>query len=425
MIVPSIDIQGGSAVQLIEGRERVIDAGDPRPLARTFGRVGEIAVIDLDGAMGTGSNEALIREILEMAPCRVGGGIRDASEAIRWLDAGARKVILGTAARPEVLRRLPRQRVIVALDARDGEVVVEGWKTSTGRTIEERIEELRNYADGFLVTFVEREGHMGGLPMERVRDLVRAAAPASLTVAGGVRCPEDIARADHAGAGAQVGMALYTGAFDLAEGFWAPLRTDRSDGLIPTVVCDEMGSALGLAYSSLRSLRVAIERGVGAYESRSRGEVWIKGETSGNTQELVRIDADCDRDAIRMTVRQRGRGFCHLSRATCFGDSSGLSRLDATLSRIAERTPEGSYTSRLLREPELLRSKLVEEACELADASARSEVVHECADLLYFALVRARSVGVGLSDICHELDRRSLRVTRRAGDAKPGCKESS
>ena len=98
MIIPSIDIMGGHAVQLVQGREKKIDAGDPRPLASRFGRVGEVAVIDLDAAMGKGSNASVIESLLPLARCRVGGGIRDVATARRWLDLGAEKIILGTAA---------------------------------------------------------------------------------------------------------------------------------------------------------------------------------------------------------------------------------------------------------------------------------------------------------------------------------------
>ncbi|MGE3292515.1 MAG: HisA/HisF-related TIM barrel protein, partial [Geminicoccaceae bacterium] len=160
MIVPSIDLQGGQTVQLVGGAAKAIDAGDPTPIAERFSLAGEIAVIDLDAAMRKGSNAALIEGLLPRFACRVGGGIRDVETAVRWLDQGARKVILGTAARPEILSRLPRERVIAALDARHGEVVVEGWQEGTGRGILERIAELKPYAAGFLVTFVELEGRM-------------------------------------------------------------------------------------------------------------------------------------------------------------------------------------------------------------------------------------------------------------------------
>ena len=160
MIVPSIDLQDGQAVQLIGGEKKALDAGDPRPIARQFGRVGEIAVVDLDAALGRGSNAAVIEDLIALAPCRVGGGVRTVEAAIAWLDRGAVSVVLGTAARPEILQALPRERVIAALDARHGEVVVEGWQKGTGRGVLERIAELRDLVGGFLVTFVEREGRL-------------------------------------------------------------------------------------------------------------------------------------------------------------------------------------------------------------------------------------------------------------------------
>ena len=418
MIVPSIDIMDGQAVQLVGGKEKALEAGDPRPLAERFGRVGEVAVIDLDAAMGRGSNAELIEELLSIAPCRVGGGIRDVETARRWLDAGARKVILGTAARPEILRELPRDRVIAALDGVDGRVVIEGWQAETDELIEDRIDELKPYVGEFLITFVEIEGRMTGLPIDRARDLAQRCGDARLTVAGGVRNADDVREADRVGADAQVGMSLYTGAMDLADGFCAPLRSDRDDGLWPTVVCDNRGEMLGLVYSSLKSVREAIESGTGTYYSRSRSGLWKKGESSGNTQRVLGIDTDCDRDTLRFTVTQDGSGFCHLGTRTCFGEVRGLNALDQTLRERMVSAPEGSYTRRLFDDKALLDSKLREEAAELCEASTPAEAAWEAADVIYFALAVARRHGVGLVDIERELDRRALRVSRRGGEAK-------
>ena len=142
MIVPSIDLMDGQAVQLIGGEKKAIEAGDPMPIAQRFSLAGDIAVIDLDAALGQGENEVLIRSLVSNYSCRVGGGIRDRETATKWLDAGAKQVILGTAAKPELLSTLPRERVIAAVDARHGEVVVEGWQKGTGAPVIERIKEL-------------------------------------------------------------------------------------------------------------------------------------------------------------------------------------------------------------------------------------------------------------------------------------------
>lgn len=422
MIIPSIDLMGGQTVQLVGGEAGTLKEetqyGDPLPLTRRFRIAGEVAVIDLDAALGKGSNRDLILKLLRIADCRVGGGIRSIEAAVSWLDAGAAKIIIGTAATPELLRELPRARVIAALDARDGDVVVEGWTKKTGAGIIDRIEELREYVGGFLVTFVEKEGRMSGTNMERVTEIVKAAGSARVTIAGGVTTAGEIAQLDKLGADAQVGMAIYTGKLDFGDAIAAPLCSDRPDGLIPTVVTDESGVALGLSYSSHESIREAVNRRAGVYHSRKRG-LWVKGESSGATQELLRITPDCDRDAVRFTVRQHGSGYCHLPQWTCFGETGGLTELMRILAERKQNAPAGSYTRRLLDDASLLRSKLVEEAGELAGAFAKDDVAWEAADVIYFTMVAMTRAGISLADIERELDLRSRKLTRRPGNAKP------
>ncbi|TNF37867.1 MAG: phosphoribosyl-ATP diphosphatase [Deltaproteobacteria bacterium] len=419
MIVPSIDLQLGRAVQLVGGETLKIDAGDPVPIAHRFAVAGETAVIDLDAAMGKGDNRETIERLIKLAPCRVGGGIRDVDTARRWLDRGARKIILGTAARPEILKHLPKDRVIAALDARDGEVVVEGWQRKTGRGIYERMRELNGLVGGYLVTFVEREGRLGGTDLAQVEALVAAAGDARVTIAGGVTTAEEIAELDRLGADAQVGMALYSGLLDLGDAIAAPLRTDRPDGLWPTVVCDPHGRALGLVYSNAESLREAVRMRRGVYWSRSRNALWVKGETSGATQELLAIDLDCDRDALRFTVTQTPPGFCHEHTWTCWGPDHGLPALARRVAERLREAPAGSYTRRLFEDAELLRGKLMEEAAELAAAATPADAAWEAADVVYFTLVAAIQRGADLSAIEAELDRRALHLVRRKGDAKP------
>lgn len=417
MIVPSIDVMGAQAVQLVGGEQPAILAGDPAAWMRRFALVGEVAVIDIDAARGEGSNEHAIVPLLALGRCRVGGGIRSYDAAARWLDAGAERVILGTAARPELLGRLPQGRAIAALDSVDGEVVVHGWRERTGRPLLDCIAELRGHVAGFLVTFVESEGREAGIDLGRVREAVETAGPARVTVAGGVTTVEEVAEIDAMGADCQVGMALYSGKLALADAFAAPLRSDRPDGLWPTVVCDEGGRALGLAYSNLESVRAAIEERAGVYWSRKRG-LWRKGADSGARQELVRADLDCDRDTLRYVVRQAKPGFCHLGSDTCWGDLGGLSALEGTVRERQQAAEPGSYTARVLAEPGLLSAKLAEEARELAEADSPEHAAAEAADLAYFATVRLAKAGATWAMVEAELDRRARKATRRPGDAK-------
>ena len=418
MIIPSVDILQRQAVQLIGGREKVLEAGDPIPLIKQFGVTGEVAVIDLDAALSKGSNSTIIERVVSEVPCRVGGGIRDIETAKRWLDAGARKIILGTRAVPDLLRALPKDRLIAAVDADSGEVVVEGWRTKTGKGLLETIEELQPYVSGFLVTLVEREGRLQGTDLQLVEKIISAAGKARVTIAGGISSPEEIAQLDRLGADAQVGMALYTGRMTLAQAFAAPLSGDRPDTLWPTVVCNERGVALGLTWSNLESLTAALTQRRGIYYSRRRANLWVKGETSGAIQELVRVDLDCDRDTLRFIVRQHGSGFCHQDTMTCWGSGPIQDELFKTLKNRLELPSGTSYSHRLFTEPKLLEAKLLEEAREVVEAISPTESAYELADLIYFSFARAVQQQVSLEDIEKILFLRSLKVSRRPGDAK-------
>jgi phosphoribosyl-ATP pyrophosphohydrolase/phosphoribosyl-AMP cyclohydrolase len=146
MVIASIDIQDGKVVQLKQGAERILARDDALELAEQFDRYGEIAVIDLDAAMGKGSNGDLIAPLLRKAECRVGGGVKTPEQARQWVSLGAKKIIIGSRAfrnpaggfgiNTEFLavlaEKIGRERIIVAVDARQGEILADGWKSSTG-----------------------------------------------------------------------------------------------------------------------------------------------------------------------------------------------------------------------------------------------------------------------------------------------------
>lgn len=410
MIVPSIDLIGGKAVQLRRGREHVLSVDDVTGLAERFGAVGEIAVIDLDAAMGNGDNEALVKRLCRIARCRVGGGVRSVEKARRLLAAGARSVIVGTAATPALLAELPRERTIVAVDARAGEVVDHGWTAGTGEGPVARAERLAPYCAGFLYTLVETEGMLQGIDVAAVRALVQAVPHHAVTAAGGVTTLDDVVALDRAGADAQVGMALYTGRFTAAQAFAAALDWDKTGGLIPTIVQAPSGRVLMLAYSNRESLDRALTDRVGAYHSRSRGGLWIKGETSGHTQRLLWAEADCDRDTLIFHVEQTGAA-CHRGTDNCFADGArgyDFHRLfEIVGERLAEPTGEKpSYTRRLAADPAYLRTKLLEEAREFADDEGDDNLVWEAGDLLYHMAVKLAARGIGPEALLNELWRR-------------------
>src|SRR3989441_163379 len=287
MIVPSIDLMQGRAVQLRRGRDFVLDGGGPMGRLEELAVAGEVAVVDLDAALGNGSNASLIRAMVRRAPCRVGGGIRDLDAACGWLDAGAARIMIGTAASPEFCGALPRERVIAAVDAERGHVVVEGWRTATGTPVLDRIRDLAPLVGGFLFTQVEHEGAMSGFDFPAVADAVRAAGQARLTAAGGITTATEIAELDRIGADAQVGMALYTGRLSLGEAVAAPLAKPLDGDVWPTVVCDQGGHTFGVG------LRTRPEPGSGTANLLADPAL-LAAKLREEAEELARADARAD-----------------------------------------------------------------------------------------------------------------------------------
>ncbi len=220
MIFPCIDLMDGKVVQLVQGRDKALEGDTPLEMLRKFSAFPEIQVIDLDAAMGKGENSALLELLCSRARCRIGGGVRDAARARRLLDQGAHRVIVGTAAFTPALESIAAttgaERLIIALDSKDGRVVVKGWREKTEFTAEEVIHRLEPFCSGFLCTYVDKEGMMQGTDLDWFRRL-RAATNHEITAAGGITTMDDIRALAGMNVHAALGMAIYTGRLDLAE----------------------------------------------------------------------------------------------------------------------------------------------------------------------------------------------------------------
>jgi phosphoribosylformimino-5-aminoimidazole carboxamide ribotide isomerase len=222
VIIPCIDLMGGKVVQLRQGREKVLEGASPLEMLAKFAAFPEIQVIDLDAAMGQGSNDEIVRELAARAVTRVGGGIRTVARAQAVLESGAHRIIIGTAAftseginRP-FLQALPADRVIVALDSKGGKIVVKGWREATPFSAEEMMAELEPYCSGFLCTYVDKEGMLQGTDLDWFRRL-RRATKLEITAAGGITTMEEIRALLEMGIHAALGMAVYTGHLSLEK----------------------------------------------------------------------------------------------------------------------------------------------------------------------------------------------------------------
>lgn len=427
MVISSIDLKNGHVVQLKNGKELVLQRDDADALIAQFDMFGEVAVIDLDAALGNVDvkgntvNTHLLKSLLHRGNVRTGGGIRSVKRARELISLGAEKVIIGSAAwkaNPvagesvlnedflnELAAAIGKDRIIISVDAINGKIAVKGWTETVDIPLVEGAKQAEKFCSELLFTCVEKEGCMQGTNMDYVRAL-REAVKCRVVVAGGVSSVQEIKELEKLHCDVQLGMALYTGKVDLKEAFVECLDFEKSP-LIPVIAQSVNGEVLMQGFANAEAVRKSFDCGRLTFWSRSRNELWTKGDTSGNVLQVVKMRADCDRDCILATVLPTGPA-CHTGSWTCFSsaidEKSSMGRLyNVIADRFANPKP-GSYTATL--DAKRVREKVEEEAEELCEADGKDEVIWEAADLIYFVNVLMYKEGVSWKDVYDELDRR-------------------
>jgi phosphoribosylformimino-5-aminoimidazole carboxamide ribotide isomerase len=226
MLIPSIDLMGGKIVQLVQGEHKALEFDDFEEWINRFSAFPLIQLIDLDAALGTGNNPALVAEFAQRLPCQVGGGIRSIETAQHMLSTGARRVIFGSSLirddqpnilfAEEIAGAIGAEKLVFAIDSKNGRVAIKGWRQLTNITPLEMIASLEHWCAAFLYTHIDTEGLLRGFPLNTAIQL-RAATSKQLIVAGGIATSEQIGQLDALRIDAVVGMAIYTGRIQLSD----------------------------------------------------------------------------------------------------------------------------------------------------------------------------------------------------------------
>jgi phosphoribosylformimino-5-aminoimidazole carboxamide ribotide isomerase len=220
MLIPSIDLMGGKIVQLIQGEKKALEFDDFDYWITRFSSYPLVQLIDLDAALGKGSNLELLKMVCKRLPCQVGGGVRNVERAQALLEAGAKRVTLGSALlkdgavnlafADDCARTLGAERLTFAIDSRNGKVAIHGWTQATEIDPVQMIRKFENHSSAFLYTHIDTEGTMTGFPI-KVAEGLRAATKKQMIVAGGIKSMDEVNALDAMGVDAVVGMAIYTG----------------------------------------------------------------------------------------------------------------------------------------------------------------------------------------------------------------------
>ncbi len=427
MVISSIDLKNGHVVQLKNGKELILQRDDADILLSQFNMYGEVAIIDLDAALGNVDakgntiNTPLLKSLLHHGNIRCGGGIRSVKRARELISLGAEKIIIGSAAwksNPtpgesvlnedflnELATAIGKDRIIISVDAINGKIAVKGWTETVDIPLVEGAKQAEKFCSELLFTCVEKEGCMQGTNMNYAQSL-RDAVHCRVVVAGGVSSVDEIHQLEKMHCDVQLGMALYTNKVNLTDAFVSCLDFEKMP-LIPVIAQSVNGEVLMQGFSNESAIRKSFECGKLTFWSRSRNELWTKGDTSGNFLQVVKMRVDCDRDCILATVLPTGPA-CHTGSWTCFtsdpDEKSSMGRLyNIIADRFANPKP-GSYTATL--NAQRVREKVEEEAEELCEAESKDEVIWEAADLIYFMNVLMYKEGVTWQDVYDELDRR-------------------
>ena len=220
MLIPSIDLLGGRIVQLVQGEKLRLAFDDFEYWIDKFSRFPLVQLIDLDAAMRQGDNSELVAKIARRLPCQAGGGIHSIERARQVLDAGAKRVIVGSALFSDegtvntdfaeaLAASVGLEQVVAGIDTKNGRIAVKGWKSQVALTPDAAVPQLERYATAFLYTHIDGEGLMQGFPIETAARL-RKLTQRQLIVAGGIRSQQEIDMLDDLGSDAVVGMAVYT-----------------------------------------------------------------------------------------------------------------------------------------------------------------------------------------------------------------------
>ena len=457
-LYPAIDIKDGQCVRLKKGlfNDVTVYSDKPYEIARGFEQDGAkfIHTVDLDGALkGRGVNADTIRKIVSSVniPVQMGGGVRTLENIKEVLDLGVYRVIIGTKAveNPDFIKqaidKFGPEHIVVGVDAKDGLVAVEGWEKVSDKTALSLALAMKDMGVQTIVyTDISKDGMLQGPNIEQTK-LLSDKTGINIIASGGMSCVQDLKNINDAGIhGAIIGKALYENrinlkdAVDMFESGSSVIEASKklntslsfsdfklnSDGLIPVVVQDYVNNeVLMVAYMNEEAYNHTVNTGVMTYYSRSRSELWLKGETSGHYQYVHSLTADCDLDTILAKVTQVGAA-CHTGSYSCFFNEiqnrsskqeahNPMKVFEEVFSVIEDRKEhpkEGSYTNYLFDKGiDKILKKVGEEATEIVIAAKNpnpNEIKYEIADFLYHMMVLMAEKGVTWEEVTTELANR-------------------
>lgn len=387
--------------------------GDPTQAFNTISLFPDVLCVDLNGAFGDKvGQQANRREIKDLAKkhyVHVGGGLRTLEDVQEILASSARRIVVSSNTDPEFLRAIPPARLIVELSVNSqDEVLIHGRETNTRVSVFDKLCEMGKLGvEVVSVTCHSTEGHLEGLDREQILRIHRGLPTAiqKLIIAGGITNLDDLAflwSLDRVIP--QLGSAIWKGTI-LPGDLYVAMTNFDSQGLVPAVIQDTNGICKGLVYLDDQALRQTCHSRKLHRYSRQHGRLMLKGESSGDVQQVLQISHDCNNNSLLITVDSE-RPLCHTGNHSCYSIQTSIKgNLGGLQEFIDSRKGGQSYSAQMQRHPGLALCKVMEEFWEVVTANRQHQVA-EMSDLLIHLMMYMRGVGVRLDEIMNELNAR-------------------
>jgi phosphoribosyl-ATP pyrophosphohydrolase len=344
----------------------------------------------------------LLKQVCKVGECYLTMNSPDLELIERGLQSGVKKFVISVKEISKLSHKVSKNVIIGRITLSDN-IMLKNELTKVRKEIKAILDEISPYCSEFLIDYNE-ENYLDKNIVLAITNYLSQLTNAPLTILDPFG---QISTAlERLGINPYITTSNIFTEEEMLDLFISALDFQKEEGLLPTIVKDEQYRTLMLAYSTKDSLIQALVQKRGVYFSRSRKTIWVKGETSGNTQQLLKARYDCDQDSLLFTVRQVGLA-CHLERYSCFGNKEFnlLDLYEIILNRIDNPVPN-SYTSQISKEEQLILEKVREESYELINYTDQENLIWEIADLFYFILVLMAKKGIKIQDLLNELWKR-------------------
>lgn len=428
LFIPTIDVYNGKAWLVKKGKPYKC-IGDVMEKATILSICTYFQIVDINRAIGNGENKEIIKKVCQKYPCYVAGGIRTYEDAKEMLNSSARRVVVSSGAK-NIIGKIDKARIILACDIDDDFNLMYHGRTmgSSSDNIIDVLELYNEQIEKITITLHSKEGTCTGIDKMQIDKITKLLNKYDIKVilAGGIASLSDIKYLITKNIIPQFGSGFWQGHFTLGQVMSLMLNAEKQSKLVkdiiwyPTIIQNKSGEVLGLTASTVESLRLSIDTKTAIFYSRDRKDIWIKGATSGNTQQLLSVNFCCDNTSVRMVVT--GGKFCHKDQLSCFGHTDPTrSGIKALLDRI--KTTKNGYSDLLLKNPTLIKSKIIEEVNELLRATNKKDIIEEYADVLYFMLLNLVNNDISFDEIESVLNKRKWKIDKSKIEPKPLTKE--